>query len=46
VLRCLPPFFDGVLHGVLSNTRMPSNVEVLKKGTWASVRSVWKGEVI
>ena len=24
MLRCLPPFFDGVLHGVLSNTRMPS----------------------
>jgi len=24
VLRCLPLFFDGVLHGVLSNSRMPS----------------------
>jgi len=25
--RDRPPFFDGVLHGVLSNSRMPSTVQ-------------------
>ena len=29
--RDRPPFFDGVLHGVLSNTRMPSDGPEIKK---------------